>query len=175
MRFLYALAALACTAAAQTSNVQAVRNDIANITTLMATLSSDVKLVKPGSAGIAQALQVQVDAVNIHKRLLTSIDDTESSAPFGAGGSLSIGLDFIGLSPKVKTTLQDVTKQKAALGELGIVVLSSLYQLKQDTDTFGAAVLEKLDALEKAIAPAIIKDLDKAFNDAIVAYGGKAT
>lgn len=171
MRFLYSFITLACAVTVQ-ADAQTVKNDIAGITTLMAALSSDVKLVKPGSAGIAQALQVQVDAVNIHKRLVTSLDDTNASPPFGSA-SLGIGLDFIALSPKVKTTLQDVTNQKTNLGELGIVVLSSLYQLKQDTDAFGAAVLSKLDPLEKAIAPGIIKGLDTAFNNAIVAFGGK--
>ncbi|KHN97405.1 Cell wall galactomannoprotein [Metarhizium album ARSEF 1941] len=175
MRFPNFLIALAGTASVQAADVQTVRDDIADISALMADLDSNAKLVKPGSAGIAQALQVQVDAVNIHKRLLASIDDTNASAPFGAQGSLNIGLDFIALSPKVKTTLQDIADQKSALEGLSVVVLSSLYQLKQDTDAFGAAVLDKLDVLEKAIAPGIIKDLDTAFNKAIVAYGGKST
>jgi hypothetical protein len=173
MRFQYPLLALAYTAAIQAADVQTVRNDIANITALMAALDSDVKLVVSGSAGIAQALQVQVDAVNIHEGLSLSVQHAKASPPFGSGGSLVVGLDFIALAPKVASTLQHVAAQKAALGELGIVVLSSLYQLKLDTDSFGAAVLDKLDALTKAIAPSIIASIDKAFNDAIVAFGGK--
>src|SRR4051812_8082960 len=106
MQFLHFLTLLSCVITIQAAGVQTVRDDIASITTLMASLASDVKLVKPGSAGIAQALQVQVDAVDIHKRLVTSINDAEASDPFGTAGSLSIGLDFIGLAPKVKTTLQ---------------------------------------------------------------------
>lgn len=46
-------------------------------------------------------------------------------------------------------------------------------ELKQDTDIFGKAIVAKLGALEAAVAPAVIQQIDGYFNDAIVAYGGK--
>ncbi|KAK2609366.1 hypothetical protein QQS21_002147 [Conoideocrella luteorostrata] len=174
MRFLYTLVTFVCAAAVNAADSQTVRGDIAQLSTLLDSLAADVKLVRPGSGGIAQALQVEVDSVDIHKCLLKSYDDAKASPAFGFS-SLIVGLDFIQLQPKVKKTLEDVTAQKESLGELGLVVLSSLYQLKQDTDRFGEAAIEKLGTLEKAIAPAIIKKIDESFNDAIVAYGGKAT
>lgn len=154
------------------ADAQTVRDDVAKLNTLLRTLSSDVKLVKAGSLGIAQALQVEVDAVNIHKLLVTAYNDAKASPPFGSS-SFGVGLDFLKLEPQVKQTLRDVSSQKDVFGELGIIVLSSLYQLKMDTDNFGAAAVEKLALLERAIAPAILKKIDSEFNDAIVTYGGK--
>jgi hypothetical protein len=148
-----------------------VRQDIANITTLLQELDADANAIAPGIAGLPRALQLQVDAVNLHKRLLSASDNAEASPPFG-GGSLSVGLDLIQLEPKISDTLQDIVDKNDALGELGIIVLSSLYQLKQDTDEFGDAIVEKLGALEQAIAPVIIRRIETAFNNAIVAYGG---
>ncbi|KZZ94308.1 Cell wall galactomannoprotein [Moelleriella libera RCEF 2490] len=160
-------------AVAYAADAQTVRDDVAKLNTLLKTLSSDVKLVKAGSLGIAQALQVEVDAVNIHKLLITAYNDAKASPPFGSS-SFGVGLDFLKLEPQVKQTLRDVSSQKDVFGELGIIVLSSLYQLKMDTDNFGAAAVEKLALLERAIAPAILKKIDGEFNDAIVTYGGKA-
>lgn len=172
MRFLYTLGTLCCAAIVSASDAQTVRGDIAKLSSLMENLGADSKLVKSGSLGIAQALQVEADAVEIHKLLIKAAHDADASPPFGSS-SLSIGLDFIQLQPKVKKTLEGTAAQKDAFGELGLVVLSSLYQLQADTKKFGQAVTEKLGLLEKALAPVIIKNINGSFNKAIVAYGGK--
>ncbi|GAB0137021.1 hypothetical protein EsDP_00005304 [Epichloe bromicola] len=169
MRFLYTFVTLSCAAIVSASDAQTVRGDIAKLSSLMENLGADTKLVKPGSLGIAQALQVESDAVDVHKLLVKAADDANASPPFGSS-SFSIGLDFIQLQPKVKKTLEGTAAQKDAFGELGLVVLSSLYQLQADTKKFGQAVTEKLGLLEKSLAPAIIKDINESFNKAIVAY-----
>jgi hypothetical protein len=161
---IFAVAALA-------ADYTTVRQDIANISTLLDELDADANAVAPGIAGLPRALQVQVDAVNLHKRILSGGDNAEASPPFG-GGSLSVGLDLIQLEPKISDTLQGIVDKNDAFGELGIIVLSSLYQLKQDTDEFSDAIVKKLGPLEQAIAPLIIRRIETAFNNAITAYGG---
>lgn len=173
MRPIYSLA-LSFAASTLAVDYTTVNNDIANITTLLTTLTTDANAIAPGIEGLPAALQLEVDATNLHNRILTSIDDANASTAFGTGGSLTIGLSFIALEPKIVSTLTAVAAKNVTLGDLGIIVLSSLYRLKQDTDTFGTAAVAKLDALEAAIAPAIINNIDAAFNSAISAYGGKS-
>lgn len=79
-------------------------------------------------------------------------------------------MSLINLAPMITQTLKDVAAQNEIFGELGVIVLSSLYQLKQDTDAFAAAVVAKLDALEAALAPSIVSSTDAAFQSAIAAY-----
>ena len=173
MRPTYSALALVFSACALAADYKTVKDDIANITTLLSILNADAKAVAPGVQGLASALQLEVDAVKLHSRIVVSTNDANASPPFGGGGSLAIGLSFIALEPQIVSTLASISSQSASLGDLDIVVLSSLYQLKQDTDLFGTAVVAKLDALEAAIAPGIIKKIDAAFDNAIVTYGGK--
>jgi hypothetical protein len=151
-----------------------VNGDIGNITNLLATLDTDAKAIVSGVEGLPVALQLEVDAVKLHDQIVASINDANVSPAFGSGGSLAIGLSFIELEPKIVSTLADVAAKNVTIGDLGIIVLSSLYQLKQDTDSFGSAVVAKLDSLEAAVAPGIIKNIDAAFVSAITAYGGKS-
>ena len=152
------------------ADYQTVNNDIGNISTLITTLDNDAKAVTSGVAGLPGALQVEVDAVALDKSILTGLNDAQSSDAFGTTGSLTIGLSLIALAPKITQTLKDVAAQNETFGELGIIVLSSLYQLKQDTDAFSAAVVAKLEALEAALAPSIVSSIDAAFESAIAAY-----
>ena len=154
------------------ADYKTVNTDISNLSAALAVLDADVKLVQAGAVGVARALQVQVDAVAIHKILLQGIADANASPNFGIN-SPSVSVAVIQLQPNVSNTLKDLQNQQPALGDLGAVVLSSLYQLKKDTDTFGAAVVKKLEPLEAGVAPAIIKMFDDSFNSAIVAFGGK--
>lgn len=152
-----------------------VNYDIGNISSLLTTLDTDTKAVAPGVAGLPAALQVELDAVALDARIVLATEDAQASDAFGSSGSLTIGLSLIELEPKITQTLQDVAAQNATFGQLGIIVLSSLYQLKQDTDAFAAAVVAKLDALEAALAPSIVSNIDSAFASAIAAYKSDGT
>ncbi len=155
------------------ADYKTVHADIGQLTSLLDVLDQDAKAVAPGAAGLPRALQLEVDAVDIHKAILKATADTNASPSFGAIGSLTISADFLALSPKIKTSIGSLAAKQSALADLGLVVLSSLYQLKQDTNAFGDAVLPKLDALERAVAPLVISDINKALNNAIVTFGGK--
>jgi hypothetical protein len=169
MRLLYASVALTFSASVF-ADYQTVNYDIGNISTFITTLDKDTKAVTSGVTGLPAALQVEVDAVALDQRILAGLSDAQTSDAFGSFGSLIIGVSLINLAPKIAQTLQDVAAQNETFGELGVIVLSSLYQLKQDTDAFSAAVVAKLDALEAALAPGIVSSIDAAFETAIAAY-----
>lgn len=149
-----------------------VRDDLASIKTLLETLQRDSDAVVSGIPGLPRALQVQVDAVGVDEQLLVATENARESPPFGSG-SLNVGLDLIRLEPTIGETLQTIRDKKNDFGELGVIVLSSLYQLNDDTKQFSDAVVEKLGPLEQAIAPAVIKKIQESFDDAIRTYGGK--
>ena len=169
MKFPHAKAALAL-ATGVFADYQTVNYDIGNISSLITTLDTDAKAVTAGVTGLPAALQVQVDAVILDERILAGLGNAQASEAFGSVGSLTIGLSLINLAPHITQTLQDVAAQNASFGDLGIIVLSSLYQLKQDTDAFSAAIVAKLDALEAALAPSIVSGIDAAYQSAIAAY-----
>lgn len=154
------------------SSPEVVRADIADIKTLLETLQSDAQKVIPGLLGVSAALQVQVDAVAASEKLIQAAADAEDSPPFGSS-SLSVGLDLIGLEPVADKTLQAIEDKVDTFGQLGLIVLASLYQLLDDTIGFSDKVIEKLGPLEKAIAPGVVASIRGNFNDAITAYGGK--
>lgn len=146
-----------------------VLGDIDNISTLLTTLTDDVKAVTPGIPGLPYALQVQVDAVNLDKRIQTGAADANASEPFG-GGSLQVGLALINLKPEIESSLKQIGDKNETFGELGVIVLASLVQLKRDTAAFSDQIVPKLGDFEAGIAPGIVEDIEKAFDGAIAAY-----
>jgi hypothetical protein len=146
-----------------------VLSDIKNISTLLTTLTDDVKAVVPGIPGLPYALQVQVDAKNLDKRIQTGAADANASEPFG-DGSLQVGLALINLKPEIESSLKQIEGKNETFGELGVIVLSSLLQLKRDTTAFSDQIVPKLADLEAGIAPGIVDDIEKAFDGAIAAY-----
>ncbi|KAK3185997.1 hypothetical protein K4F52_005221 [Lecanicillium sp. MT-2017a] len=172
MRLLYTLSTLAFAAAVNAADYQTVRDDIANISTILGRLEDVAKGIKPGSLGIARALQLEAESVLMHKTLLVTTADTRASPPFEEH-SLDVGGDFLNMQPKVEGALQSVTDQKQNLGDLGVVVLACLYQLKQDTDILGKDVIAKLNEDFQTVAPQVLAAIIDTFNKAITAYGGK--
>lgn len=146
-----------------------VLNDIKNISTLLTTLTDDVKAVVPGIPGLPYALQVQVDATNLDKRIQTGAANANASEPFG-DGSLQVGLALINLKPEIESSLKQIGDKNETFGELGVIVLSSLLQLKRDTTAFSDQIVPKLADFEAGIAPGIVDDIEKAFDGAIAAY-----
>lgn len=161
---------LSILSASVATNYTDVNNDIQNISTLLTTLQNDVQYVESGIPGLSWALQVSQDAIAIDNMILQGIKDANASAAFGSNGSLDVGLSLIGLEPTIVKTLNSVAAKNASFGELGVIVLYSLTQLKEDTDSFASAVVAKLDILEQALAPAIVSSIDNAFDSAIAAY-----
>lgn len=146
-----------------------VLSDIKNISTLLTTLTDDVKDVVPGIPGLPYALQVQVDATNLDKRIQTGTADANASEPFG-DGSLQVGLALINLKPEIESSLNRIGDKNETFGELGVIVLASLLQLKRDTTAFSDQIVPKLAEFEAGIAPGIVDDIEKAFDGAISAY-----
>ncbi|KAF2762868.1 hypothetical protein EJ05DRAFT_481745 [Pseudovirgaria hyperparasitica] len=138
-------------------------------------LNLDVQRYNGGVAGLPYALQVQQDAVLTHEQIVLGITEANNSAPFGEPGSFNVAGAFLDLSNTVTQTLRNVSSKQAAFKDLRPIVLASLYQLQQDTRDFGAASIAKLAALEAAAAPLVVQNLVNEFNNAIMAYGGKAT
>ncbi|KAG4431937.1 hypothetical protein IFR05_012582 [Cadophora sp. M221] len=174
-RFFTTTLALSFALSTAAADYNTVIADINTVSNLVIILDNDTNAVLPGVAGVPFALQVEVDAVNLDNAILAATRDANASPPFGEPGSLSVSGAIINLTSKVQKALSDVTARREAFGELSPIVLSSLYQLKKDTDVFGKAVIAKLGTVEQAVAPAIIAQIDGYFNSAITAYGGKAT
>lgn len=149
-----------------------VKADLATILGLLQTMNEDVAHVFSGPEILPYALQVQFDAVGIHEQLLTAHDNAKASPAFGSG-SFSVGLDLINAQPKISDTLESIQDKEEEFGDLGIIVLSSLYQLKADTSSFSDAVIEKLGPLEQSLAPGVVKKIQDSYDEAIAAYGGK--
>lgn len=164
----------ALSGAARASDFQTVRDDITKISTILQQLNEDAKGIQAGSAGIARALQLEVDSLNIHKLLLSTLQDTKASPPFG-DHSIDVGGDFLNLQPVINDTFKTITGVQGNLQELSLIVLANLYQLKEDTDTLGKEVSGKLSSDFQAVAKQVLGEIDDTFNAAIKAYGGKGT
>lgn len=154
------------------ADYKTVLNDLDSLDGALTTLSSNVADVVPGVAGLPIALQVQVDAVNLDKVLVTAIENVNASPGFGIIGSPSISVKLIALAPKITSTIGAVGKKSGDFGDFGPVVLASLYQLRQDTSTFADGVVDRLDPLYAAVAPVIVNAIDSSFDGAIDKYGG---
>ncbi|KAJ0418726.1 hydrophobic surface binding protein A-domain-containing protein [Aspergillus carlsbadensis] len=168
MRFFPFLPLLALPATVS-ADAQAVLNDITAIRTQLTTLTTSVDGVVPGIPGIPHALQVQVDATVLDKHIQTGARDAASSPPFGST-SLQVGLALIALQPAITDALAQISEKNGTFGELGVIVLQSLVQLKRDTGEFSGEIVPKLGALEAAIAPVVIRSIEDAFDGAIGAY-----
>ena len=173
MRPFYSFATLAFLAVAHGADYQTVQGDIADIKTRLGELEADAKGIESGSFGIARALKVEDDSVQVHKLLLKTLKDTNASPPF-EDHSIDVGGDFLNMQPKIDSVLEMITEKKDNLKELSVVVLASLYQLKQDTDILGKAVVDKLSDDFQQVAPQVVKEIIDSFNKAIAAYGGKS-
>ncbi|KAL3486441.1 hydrophobic surface binding protein A-domain-containing protein [Aspergillus germanicus] len=151
------------------ADAQAVLNDINAIRTQLTALSSSVDGVVSGIPGIPHALQVQVDATVLDRHIQTGAQDASASPPFGSN-SLQVGLALIALLSPITDALDQITEKNSTFGELGVIVLSSLVQLRRDTSAFSDEVVPKLGPLEAAIAPAVVQAIEEAFDGAIAAY-----
>lgn len=156
------------------NNANAVLNGISLIGNYTIQLNADVLKFTNVSSGIPYGLQVQEDAVNLHKQIIAATALTNSSDNFGEPGSAQIAVAVINLVGTVQNTLQNVTSKARSFDFLRPIVLASLYQLKQDTDQFGTAVQNHLDPIEGVFAPLVVSQFDNSFNSAITAYGGKS-
>ncbi|KAK4494518.1 hypothetical protein PRZ48_014816 [Zasmidium cellare] len=155
--------------AADAAAVQAQIAVIGNYTTL---LQSDVNNFNGSIPGLPWALQVQQDAVNLYRQVEQGTSLANASSNFGEPGSLNVASALLGITGKVKDSLNAVAAKASTFDDLGPLVLGSLYQLKASTDSFGNAIVAKFAPLEKSVAPSVQKDLDNSFNNAIMAYGG---
>lgn len=169
---IFSVCAVFAGAAVAASNAAAVKADITTLSNYLNQLSGDVQQFKDLTTGIPFALQVQIDAVNIDKVLLQATKDCQSSSAFGDNDSLAIGIQLLGVSNTVGTSLTAIKKKAAAFEGLQPIVLNSLYQLKADTNTFAKALTAKLSAFEQALSPAIVSGINNNFNSAIKAFGG---
>lgn len=152
------------------ADVDAVKADIANISSAVTTLDGHAKGVLPGILGVSAALTVEVDAVQLHDMLESATLRAEASAAFGASDTKAIVSALSDLGPKVVATLNDVVGQRGSFGDLGVVVRSCLLQLSNDTDAFAAALVSKVDPASIGSAPDILKSIDAAFSKAVTAY-----
>ncbi|QUC20572.1 uncharacterized protein UV8b_04813 [Ustilaginoidea virens] len=151
------------------------RRDIRDVFSLLDIFAADIQLVEPGSKGIAQALQLQVDGVNLHRSLIMGANSAREVHRFGWPSSLKIGIAVIMLVPKHRKTLEILCEKRDVLGDFSALVLSSLYQLKQDTNDLSVALLDNLTIFERIIAPIFMKKFNNHFDKAIKVYGGNVS
>lgn len=156
------------------ADAAAVQTQIAVIGNYTSLLRSDVNNYNGSIPGLPWALQVQEDAVNLYRQIEQGTSLANASANFGEPGSLNVASALLSITGTVKGTLNDTAAKASTFADLGPLVLGSLYQLKASTDGLGKAIVDKLEPIEKALAPSVQSDLDNSFNSAIKAYGGNA-
>lgn len=176
MKASHLLASLAAAISlAQAQNATTVTTQIQVITNYTQLLNSDVLNNNGSIQGLPWALQVQLDAVNIYRQIQNGTAQANASASFGDAGSQTVAAALLNTTSVVQTALNSTQSKVSAFGELGPLVLGSLYQLKQATDTFSEVLVPKLSVVYQMASPVIVAELDTAFNNAIVAYGGNGT
>ncbi|KAL4915695.1 cell wall galactomannoprotein [Aspergillus aurantiobrunneus] len=119
---------------------------IDSISTLLTDLTESVDAVTSGIPGLPFALQVQVDATTLDKQIITGAQNANASEPFG-GGSLQVGLALLDLQPVITSSLDHISEKNTTFGELGIIVLASLLQLKRHSTAFSDQIVPKLKEL----------------------------
>jgi hypothetical protein len=162
---LYVLAA-SCAFA----DLQTLQADITNIGRSLTALDNAVSVLPAGPAGISFALEVQVHSVTLDNQLKAAAQHAQSTQALNLTDSLSLGIGLIALLPGITGTLSDVAKQNTTFDGLGIIVLSSLVQLKASTDNFSDKLVAKLDPLIRTVSPLVVNTINDAFDNAIAAY-----
>lgn len=173
MKFTNILSACLTGAALVWADATAVNNQLSVIATYTALLNSDAQQFNSVVTSLPFALQVQQDAVLLYRQVNIGTSLSQSSANFGEPGSLQVSATLVNLSNQVQNALSTISSKASTFGELGPIVLASLYSLKNSTDVFADATIAKLALIEAAAAPIVKQNLDNAFNSAIQAYGGK--
>jgi hypothetical protein len=115
-------------AACTLADYNTVISDIAVLDQMLSGLDNNTLALIPGVAGVPYALQIEVDSVNVDMSIITATRDANASAPFGEPGSINVAQAILNLQPMIKKTLSDVSAKNATFGDLGPIVLSSLYR-----------------------------------------------
>lgn len=149
-----------------------VVSDFNTINSDLVKLDVDVNLVQSGVAGIGQALQVSVDSVTVDNDLIATNQDVVASSKFSASDSKNVVDAIQQVAGTANQSLADLTSKYSTFGGLSPVVLSALYQLKQDQNNLGLNLYSKLDSSQINRGVQILIGLNTAFNNAILAYGG---
>ena len=125
MQFPIAIVAslLAGSAIVAATAADTMKADITTIDNYLKQLSGDIDQY---TGTIPYALQIQIDSVNIDKVLRQATADANAASTYSDGDSLSIGLQVIGLSNDVNSTLAKLNSKASTFGELKPIVLKSL-------------------------------------------------
>lgn len=169
MRFhqIAAGAAFANLASADYNTVLGDIYDIGNQTQQLTDLYADITT---GVAGVVPVLNVQTASLALDNTIVKAIGDANASDEFGDDGSVAVATAILNLSPGINSSLSSLQAQRQNLDAYRPIVLASLYQLKEDTDTFGAAVLAKGNAAIKQAGPQVQSQIDGYFDSAISAF-----
>ncbi|KAF2753101.1 hypothetical protein EJ05DRAFT_505293 [Pseudovirgaria hyperparasitica] len=134
-------------------------------------ITNDTAAFTGGVSGLPYALQVQQDAVIVHEYAEFGTMESNAAAPFEEA-SIDVADVLLTLSDQVTSTLKGVQGKASTFGELGPIVLATLYQLRLDTNALANATIAKMTEDIQAIAPIAVEQLNAAFDGAIAAYGG---
>ncbi|KAL2866059.1 cell wall mannoprotein 1 family protein [Aspergillus lucknowensis] len=170
MRFFVPLISSFLVASLALANLQTLQGDITSIGRSLTALDNVVNVLPSGAPGIPVALQVQVHSVTLANQLKLAAQHANSTNALNLTDSLSLGVGLIALLPGITGTLSDVAEKNTTFAGLGIIVLSSLVQLKGDTEAFSDQLVAKLDPLIQAVSPLVVNTIIDAFDNAIAAF-----
>lgn len=154
------------------ADVTSVNNALSLISTDLGKLDTDTNAVVSGVVGLGSALQVSVDAVAVDNDLLAAIAAVQASSTFSASDSQTLVTSLQNVATAANKSLTDTMSKVSTFQGLTPIVLTSLYQLKEDQDSLGVAFSTKLDSSVLAQGSSILSGVDAAFNAAIQAYSG---
>jgi hypothetical protein len=117
-------------------------------------------------------LPILVDSTKLLADINAATDTAKASANLTVIEGFGVAQETTALSSIVQTTLATIVSKKDKFAELflQVAILLELKAEKSATDSFAAAVTEKLPAALQGVAPSLIKPIDDAFDSAIASY-----
>lgn len=157
----------ALVAAADIDNVLAALSTLNND---LIKLNTDVSNVQGGIFGISSCLQASLSTTQVDTDIIAVGTAVTNSAKFSASDSQRIISSVDTITKQSNTTITNTISKQPSFAGLSPVVLSALYQLKQDSGNLGFALAFKLD--QSAINQGVqdLTALNSGFDQAIAVY-----
>lgn len=124
------------------------------------------------NGNIFTLLPILVDSTKLLEDIYSATSTAQASANLTDLEGFGVAQETIALSGIVQSTLATIVLKKDVFADLflQVAILLELKAEKSATDSFSAAVTEKLPVELQGLAPSLIAPIDTAFSNAISAY-----
>lgn len=142
-----------------------------NITTLNNTLNTFNK-----DKDAITAFTIQIQATDVTKSVDNAASTAKMSAPLSDTESAAVAGKVLNLQPNINSLLDNLVKHKpqfdtALFGfSASPLVVNTLKQAKNASDTFGKDLTPKLSGVYQQAAPVVIMQIDEKFDQTIAKF-----